>query len=523
MKSFTRRSHRPHIDTLASDLTPIVWFEDTGEVLYALQPKQHAAYMLTPVGRGPGVKGPEHIGYGGAAGGGKSHLSRCTLVSVALNWPGSTSILFRKTEREVKENHVNKFRAEVPEMMPDGQRLYTWNGEEMCAIWFNGSRTYFGYLRLEEDVFRYQGPEYDCMIFEEATHYTWSMVNWLTSNRLRATVPGVTPFCLYPSNPGGQGHIWYKRLFIEKLYHADADEHAEDYAFLQAFLADNRVLRERDPRYERRLNRMSEPWRSWLRDGDFGAGAGGAFAELDRHVHLVKPFPVPPHWIQFGAFDWGYRHPFSFGHYALDEDGGIYKLNTITGQRLAPTDIFDRIKHSVPLEKLSWIVAGHDLWAQSKARGIEGESLWETFCNLGMICQHADIHRIQGYQRLVSVLAWKTVDDGKRGLPRLRFVDTPGNDLCFRQIGNMVSVDGAGEDVLKVDADEAGDGGDDLYDETRYAVMSARRGSDVWQEPAHTRAWSSTSLQHEYETKMRLTDDLTDDGRDYHPEFGRVY
>lgn len=517
------RSHLRLVSELEPEFTSVVDFEETGECLYALQPKQLEAYNLTPVGRGPESEGPDNIGYGGAAGGGKSYLSRAVLVSVALQWPGSTSIIFRKTEREVMENHVNKFRMEVPERTPDGERLYTWNGEEMCAIWFNGSRTYFGYLRLDDDVLRYQGPEYDCMVFEEATHYSWYMIQWLTGNRLRATVPMSRPFCLYPSNPGGKGHSWYKRLFVEKLYHADAGEVARDYAFVQARLVDNQVLCRRDPKYALRLNKLPSPWREWQRDGDFGAGAGGAFAELDRHVHFVKPFPIPPHWTQFGAFDWGYRHPFAFGWYAIDEDGGIWKLATITGMRLTVRDIYDRISHKVQVDRLAYIVAGHDLWSQMKARGIEGESLWEQFCNLGMVCTHADIHRIQGYQALVNAVAWKHVEDGKAGQPRLRFFDEPGNQLCFKQIENMVSVDNAGEDVLKVDADERGENGDDLYDETRYAVMSARRGSDTWQEPAHTSAFSKEALAYEYNQKMRLTDDLTDDRRDFHPEFGKVY
>lgn len=507
------------------ELTPVVEIVETGEVIYALQPKQLEAYMLTPLGRGPDEPGPEWIGYGGAAGGGKSALTRAVHLAVALMWPGSTSIIFRKTEGEVMENHVNKFRAEVPEKDAHGKRIYSWNGEQMCAYFDNGSRIYFGYLRLDEDVFRYQGPEYDLMTFEESTHYTWFMVQWLTGNRLRATVPMSRPFVLCPSNPGGKGHAWYKRLFVERNFHKDDFERPEDYVFIQARLADNKILMKRDPKYAMRLNRLPEPWRSWQRDGDFAAGAGGAFVEIDYHVHLIKPFVVPAHWIQFGGFDWGYAHPFSFGHYCIDEDGYVIKLRTVWGLRLQPHDMAARIKALVPVHRLSYIVAGHDIWSKIRARGNQGESLWEYFAGEGIVCTHADTDRIQGYQNMIRFLSWKTVEDGKAGTPRFRLVDEPGNRFCLKNLENMVTVDGGGEDVLKVDADERGDGGDDPYDETRYALMSVRIRADSSDTPPKTRggAFSSENLAYMASQQRLVTDDEVNDEKDFHPEFGRAY
>lgn len=501
--------------------TPVVWLEESGQVLYALQPKQLEAFNLTPVAD-PNSQ-LEHIGYGGAAGSGKSHLARAVITAVALNWPGSTSIIFRKTEREVTENHVNKIFGELPKKI-DGRKLYSWNGEEMCMTWFNGSRTYFGYLRAEDDVYRYQGPEYDCMVFEEATHYSWQMVNWLTANRLRSTITGTRPFCLYPSNPGSKGHAWFKRLFIDRNFHEEDDEQPGEYSFVQARLSDNMILRERDPKYERRLNRLPEPWRSWLRDGDWTKGAGGAFPELDSSTHFVQPFKIPAHWIQFGAFDWGYNHPFSFGWYAADEDGNVYKIDTVTAMRMQPHDQVRLITAKVPVQQLEYIVAGHDLWSRGRARGDAGETLWEYFARHGIRCIHADLDRIQGYQNMLRYFAWQTVDDGKKGVPRCRFFDTPGNRWGFKQIENMVLNEANMEDVLKVDADERGDNGDDCYDETRYGLMS-RFITPV--DPLPQRrpggAWSPEALQYEAEQLLRHDDSLPDDYRPVHPELGAIY
>lgn len=485
--------------------TPIIEIPELNLPLYSLQPKQLACYQLTPVYRGA-APGPSHIGYGGAAGGGKSYLSRSVFTSAALRWPGSTSILFRRTEGEVIANHVNKFRSEVPDVIA-GKRLYKYNGGDLVVEWYNGSRTYFGYLKEDKDVFTYQGPEYDLMIFEEATQYSSFQVSWLTGNRLRGTIKGTRPFALYPSNPGNKGHVWYKRLFIDRRFHTDDGERPEDYAFLQAKLEDNRELMERDPTYEQKLNKLPEPWRSWQRDGDFAAGAGTALTELTRDRHLIKPFTVPPHWTVFGSFDWGFNHPFSFGFYAVNEDGVRFKVDTVSGRRLLPHEIAQRVRGRMEqwgIPKFSYIVAGHDAWAERKAMGENTPTIAETFSELGLPLLQANIDRKMGLQELRKATAWKTTGpEGTPGEPNLLFFDTETNKRCFEQLETRVTDPDDLEDVLKTDADDWGEGGDDLYDETRYAMASRPMPArSAWGDADQVNAWSPEALAAE---RDRLT------------------
>ena len=76
------------------------------------------------------------------------------------------------------------------------------------------------------------------------------------------------------------------------------------------------------------------------------------------------------------------------------------------------------------------------------------------------------------------------------------------------------------EDVLKVEADPiTGDGGDDDYDETRYALAS-RPGvaRSNWKEQ-EVRAFSKATLLHEMETQRRHTSGpLRDRGRIWQEE-----
>jgi phage terminase large subunit len=499
-----------------------------GETVYALQPKQLQAYRLTPLYAGS--RGKEHIGYGGSGGSGKSFAARAVALAAAVLWPGSTSIIFRKTEGEVLENHYQPFRTELPSfVMHEGSKvkLYDWNGQDRAFTFphLGNSRILLGHLRHPDDVFKYQGNQYDVMVFEEATHYPWKSVSWLINNRLRATVPGSIPFCFYPSNPGNIGHAWFKRLFVTRDYREGEDSNS--YAFVQAYLRDNQELLRRDPGYEKRLNRLEEPWRSWIKDGDWEAGAGVALPMIRRARHLVAPFEVPSHWHRFGAFDWGYAHPFSFGEYAVTEDGDLFKLQTITGRHRLPDEIARRIRETCKVDRLRYVCAGKDAFHVHKARGENTPTIAEQMSAEGVPLIPANDARVEGLNNLRGYLAWEHAGpNGEVDDPGLRFFDNEGNRKCLAQLEEIVPDPDDPEDALKVDADEFGAGGDDMYDETRYACASrpSRAPSMEHQRPFGT--FDPAILQLEAERTHRRDDRRGDsERRQYptHPEFGDAF
>lgn len=519
----------------AVNLTPIV--EMDGRIVYGLQPKQMEAFRLTPLHRERGPY-PRHIGYGGAAGGGKSHLARAVAVYAAFAWPGSTGVIFRETKDQVKKNHINKLFEEVPREI-NGRKVWDWNGTDLCATFYvpdpddpsvvYQSRILFSYLRYDEDKFAHQGVEYDYMIFEEATHYEWGTVRWLTGNRLRATRPYCRPFVLYPSNPGNVGHAWYKRLFIDCRYDPALNEDPDDYAFVQALVDDNAILLDRDPQYVHELNTLPEPYRSWLRSGDFTAGLGLALTMLDRRIHIVEPFMPPPHWTVFAGFDWGYAHPFSFGLYCASEDGMVWKMETITGRHLLPDAIAQRCNGrldaiGMPIHKVRYIAAGHDTWDVIRARGESTRTIAEQLQEQGWIqLERANVDRVQGLNNLRDYLAWeRRGPGGEDDDPFLRFMDTEGNRRCFDQLETLPSDPDHPEDALKTEADEFGHGGDDMYDETRYALASRppRPKSVALEQEA--KAWDPEVLAYEADEGRRVRNRKRRPQEIIHPEFGRL-
>ena len=224
--------------------------------------------------------------------------------------------------------------------------------------------------------------------------------------------------------------------------------------------------------------------------------------ELDEDVHFIQPFGIPPTWIQFGAFDWGFSHPWVFGHYAVDEDGCIFKINTFRGRLQSDNRIADAINNHIDVSQLRYIVAGHDCWAKHKARSDdETPSTQERFADKGIFLTHANIARYAGLKNFREQIAWKKTiphdlgGEPTDGEPNFYFMDTEGNRRCFEALETMTTDPDDPEDVLKVNADPVtGEGGDDDYDETRYALASRPGVSRSSWKDQEVRAFSKATL-----------------------------
>lgn len=206
-------------------------------------------------------------------------------------------------------------------------------------------------------------------------------------------------------------------------------------------------------------------------------GSGMALPKLNASEHMVEAFPVPKHWQQWGAFDWGYHHPFAFGWFAANDDGEVYLVDSLHGldgsrhglpdkRRLVPKLQAEEIKRFAPVAQLWPIVAGHDCWAKHQALGQETPSVAEQFAELGVNLLQAGIDRIAGLTNMRQYIE----PVGVTG-PRYRLMDTPGNRYTLRVLQGMQVDPKKIEDALKVDASPTtGLGGDDPYDMNRYGL-----------------------------------------------------
>ena len=149
------------------------------------------------------------IAYGGARGGGKSWAVRKKAAGLALSYPGAGILIVRRTFPELRENHILPMTADLAGVARyrDADKSFTFPG---------GSRIVFGYCSSESDVLQYQGQEYDVIFMDEATQFTEFQFTTLTAC-LRGANDFPKRFYL-TCNPGGVGHAWVKRLFIDRRY-----------------------------------------------------------------------------------------------------------------------------------------------------------------------------------------------------------------------------------------------------------------------------------------------------------------
>jgi phage terminase large subunit len=69
----------------------------------------------------------------------------------------------------------------------------------------------------EKDVDLYQGREFEDLGIEEVGQWTEQMFRTLHGSN-RSSTPGFKPRTLLTGNPGGIGHGWLKRLFVERNF-----------------------------------------------------------------------------------------------------------------------------------------------------------------------------------------------------------------------------------------------------------------------------------------------------------------
>ena len=147
--------------------------------------------------------------YGGSAGGGKSYAMLADPLRY-MNHPQFSGLLLRHTTEELREL-VWKSR----ELYPQIYKGIKWSERKMQWVAPSGARLWMSYLDRDDDVLRYQGLAFSWIGFDEltqwATPFAW---NYMRS-RLRSTAPDLQVYMRATTNPGGPGHQWVKKMFID--------------------------------------------------------------------------------------------------------------------------------------------------------------------------------------------------------------------------------------------------------------------------------------------------------------------
>lgn len=360
--------------------------------------------------------------YGGARGGGKSHVARRKATLIALNYPGVQILLLRRTLNELRENHVIPFLKEL-----HGIATYKDNTKEFNFP--NGSRIKLGYCDKETDVLQYQGQAYEVIFMEEATHFTEFQFKCLTeSNRLSGQCSkAIKPRMYFTCNPGGVGHIWVKRLFIDREY--KEGENADDYVFIPALVFENEYIMQNDPDYVKTLQALPEDRRKAMLYGNWDIFDGQFFAEFDRAVHVIEPFEIPKHWYIYFTMDYGLD--MLAGYWiAVDPQGNGYVIREEYESNLLVSEARDKIK-AMTNEDVYVHLAPPDLWNRHKETG---KSTADIFAEGGIYLYKTNNDRIQGWLQMKEWLKITADEQGVR-TSKLKIFNTCKNLIrCLPQL-----------------------------------------------------------------------------------------
>jgi len=394
-----------------------------------------------------------YIAYGGARGGGKSFAGRWKAVLLAMRYDGIQILLLRRTLAELRENHLVPLQRILKTQKKNKQeRLAQYKDVTKEFIFPNGSRIVLGYCDNEKDVLQYQGQAYDVIIIEESTHFTEFQFQTLTeSNRPSGLMEeAFKPRMYFTCNPGGVGHAWVKRLFIDKVYRRS--ERAEDYTFIPSLVYENEWLMENDPDYIRTLENLPEERKQAMLYGNWDVYDGQFFPEFDRSIHVIEPKKVPDVFKLYRVLDYGLDMLACY-HILIETNGDVNVIHEIYESELiaseAAAKILETTKKLGFTEKDVYLtLAPDDLWSRDASLG---KSVNDIMYENGLIMTKVSRDRVAGWLAVKELTNIEEVRDKITGdpykkaklriysvcnnlircLPLLQYHDTKHNDVAI--------------------------------------------------------------------------------------------
>jgi len=327
-----------------------------------------------------------YIAYGGARGGGKSWAARRKAVLLALYYAGIQILVLRRTLQELRENHVLNLQTELKE-------IARFDAQNKEFLFPNNSRIKLGYCSAESDVLQYQGQAYDVIFMEESTQFTEFQKDTLSESNRSSGMMNVrfSPRMYFTCNPGGVGHSWMKRLFIDKEYRNK--EKSINYEFIPSTVYDNKYLMTNNPEYIENLENLPEMRKRAMLYGDWDAFEGQYFNEFRSDIHVIEPFTIPDEWKRYTTMDYGLDKLATYW-IAIDEQSNAYVYKELYESNLIISEAAAKIIDINGYDNVDLNYAPPDLWNR---RQETGKSASELFMDNGLVLVQSNNSRVQGW------------------------------------------------------------------------------------------------------------------------------
>ncbi len=435
--------------------------------------------------------------FGGSAGSLKTETMLMDAVQEFDN-PNLRAIVFRSSFVEMTDliDKTRRLYAPLGGVFT-GSPKWTWRFP-------SGATIRFAYMKTDEDVWKYLGPRYSFIGFDESTLHTEKQVRNILG-RLSATDRSLHLRVRLTSNPGNVGAAWHQNLFLRgqcpvhnplgaaqsgRLYRdccwpSDGAAIPFSVAFIPGKLSDHTLL---DAQYAQRLHMMAGGAAAAMEQGCWCTLEGAYFPFV--HAGLVRPLAeagVAWWHNHFLSIDYGYgKSSSSVGLYARGP-AEMPMAASIPGMLARPDagtafpngrirKVGELVVPHVPAYELAQMVVDAFIAPaqQGERRRIVAayldpanfrdigdghtiaDQINEVFAPWEIACERASNDRMGGWQLLYRML---------------RTGEFEVTDVCpktFESLRTRMHDDGRPGDVRKI----AGDPLDDVADETRYALYT---------------------------------------------------
>ena len=327
-------------------MTDVIWKPHEGVQTYALS-----------------VGDCYEILYGGARGGGKTDCGMAWLLR-ATEYPDARMLVVRRNADDLAD------------WIDRAHKMYPYakiTGKPATIKFPSGAIIRTGHLKDDQAYTKYQGHEYQRILIEELTQIPTEESYLKLISSCRSTVPGLDPKIFCTANPGGKGHQWVKRRFIQGhkpmvAFKADGERYR---MYIPATIDNNPTLLKNDPNYVDFLDNLPEPLRSAWRHGDWDIFAGQYFGEWNPAMHVVKEEMAKK--LGYGqefnkkyiGIDWGYTAPFAAVWIEVTPNNMVFAYRELYGTERHPVEWGQDIKDMTGDEEIFMSLGGPSMWARN--------------------------------------------------------------------------------------------------------------------------------------------------------------
>ncbi len=260
--------------------------------------------------------------------------------------PGYAALILRKSFSDLTQPD-----ALIPRSMAWLGGKASWSAQRHEWNFPAGSTLRFGYLDTEQDIYQFQGAAFSFIGWDELTQFREADYRYLFS-RLRKPAGMTIPLRMRAaSNPGGKGHAWVKRRFIE-------EGKQNGRVFVPAKLMENPHL-DRE-QYLTSLSQLDPVRRKQLIDGDWSVRPAGSLFRREW-FQIVESAPMEDiQWCRFWdiastAAEEGGDPDWTAGA-LLGIKEGVWYLADLARFRSRPKGVEDRISQTAQLDPAETII-----------------------------------------------------------------------------------------------------------------------------------------------------------------------